>query len=78
MTILSTELLKAAARRPLAPGQSEFDLGLEPPESARPGCAGARLLLITGSRMGHPVDALQHSYRVLGFEDAVGGDEVLG
>jgi hypothetical protein len=27
--------------------------------------------------MGHLVDALEHGYRVLGFEDAAGGDEVF-
>ena len=32
---------------------------------------------ITSSRMGHLLDALEHAYRVLGFEDAAGGDEVF-
>jgi Transposase DDE domain len=34
-------------------------------------------LPITSSRMGHLLDALEHAYRVLGFEDAAGGDEVF-
>jgi hypothetical protein len=64
------ELLKAAARQKLAAGQGELDLGLE---------AGARggPLPITSSRMGCLLDALQHAYRVLGFDQAAGGDEVF-
>jgi hypothetical protein len=34
-------------------------------------------LPITASRMAHLWDALLHGYRVLGFERAVGGDEVF-
>ena len=34
-------------------------------------------LPITFSRMGHLLDALEPGYRVLGFEDAAGGDEVF-
>ena len=65
------ELLKAAARQRLAAGQSELDLGLD---AAAPGGP----LPITASRMGCLVDALQHAYRVLGFDQASGGDEVFG
>ena len=63
------ETLKAAARQRLAAGQLELDLGLE--------AAGGNPLPITSSRMGHLLDALEHAYRVLGFEDAAGGDEVF-
>ena len=65
------ELLKAAARQRLAAGQGELDLGLD---AAAPGGP----LPITASRMGCLVDALQHAYRVLGFDQASGGDEVFG
>src|SRR5215475_15860994 len=63
------ESLKAAAQQRIAAGQLELDLGLEP--------AGGGPLPITSSRMGHLLDALEHAYRVLGFEDAAGGDEVF-
>ena len=33
---------------------------------------------ITASRMGCLADALEHAYRVLGFNEANGGDEVFG
>jgi len=71
------EVLKAAARQRLAAGQGELDLGLEVTEPARRG-AGGGPLPITSARMGHLHDALAHAYRVLGFEDATGGDEVFG
>jgi hypothetical protein len=64
------ELLKAAARQQLAAGQGEFDLGLDTAAAGGP-------LPITASRMGHLLDALAHAYRVLGFEDAAGGDAVF-
>src|SRR3954453_12815412 len=68
------ELLKAVARQRLVAGQSELDLGLV-------GAAGhARAggpLPITSSRMGHLWDALEHGYRVLGFERAAGGAEAF-
>ena len=64
------ELLKAAARQRLAAGQGELDLGLDT------GAAGGPLP-ITASRMGCLADALEHSYRVLGFDQASGGDEVF-
>jgi Transposase DDE domain len=64
------ELLKAAARQRLAAGQGEFDLGLDT------GAAGGPLP-ITASRMGCLLDALEHAYRVLGFDQAAGGDEVF-
>ncbi len=49
------------------------------PGSHRPGRRGkgGGPLPITSTRMGHLVDALEHAYRVLGFEDAAGGDEVF-
>lgn len=64
------EVLKAAARQRLAAGQDELDLGL-----ARGAPGGP--LPITASRMGHLWDALEHGYRLLGFEAAAGGDEVF-
>ena len=63
------ETLKAAARQRLAAGQLELGLGLEP--------AGGSPLPITSSRMGHLLDAPEHAYRVLGFENAAGGDEIF-
>jgi hypothetical protein len=63
------EVLKAVARQRIAAGQGELDLGLE--------ATGRGPLPITSSRMGHLLDALDHAYRVLGFEDAAGGDEVF-
>jgi hypothetical protein len=64
------ELLKAAARQRLAAGQGELDLGVD---TAAPGGP----LPIVASRMGCLLDALRHAYRVLGFEEASGGDEVF-
>src|SRR6516165_6751615 len=64
------ELLKAVARQRLAAGQGELDLGLD---SAAPGGP----LPITASRMGCLPGALGHAYRALGFDQAVGGDEVF-
>jgi hypothetical protein len=64
------ELLKAAARQRLAAGQGELDLGLAVGAPGGP-------LPITASRMGHLLDALEHGYRVLGFDRAAGGDEVF-
>ena len=63
------EGLKAAAQQRIAAGQLELGLGLEP--------AGGGTLPITSSRMGHLLDALDHGYRVLGLEDAAGGDDVF-
>src|SRR6201997_4346218 len=63
------EALKAAAQQRIAAGQLELGLGLEP--------AGGGPLPVTSSRMGHLLDALDHGYRVLGLEDAAGGDEVF-
>src|SRR5215472_9696649 len=73
---VEVELLKAVARQRLAAGQGELDLGLEAIEPAKRGRGGGPLP-ITSSRMGHLVDALEHAYRVLGFEDATGSDEVF-
>ncbi len=64
------ELLKTAARQRLAAGQGELDLGLAVGAPGGP-------LAITASRMGHLLDALEHAYRVLGFAEATGGDEVF-
>lgn len=64
------ELLKAAARQRLAAGQSELDLGLG---TAAPGGP----LPITSSRMGCLLDALDRGYRVLGLDEAAGGDGVF-
>jgi hypothetical protein len=63
------EALKVAARQRIAAGQLELALGLEP--------AGGGPLPITSSRMGHLLDAVEHAYRVLGLDDAAGGDEVF-
>jgi hypothetical protein len=63
------EALKAAARQRIAAGQVELDLGLEP--------AGGGPLPITSSKMSHLTDSLERAYRVLGLEDAAGGDEVF-
>jgi hypothetical protein len=71
------EVLKAAARYRLTAGQAELDLGLDFAAAMPAGGRGGQLP-ITASRMGHLVDALIHAYRVLGFEQAVSGDEVFG
>src|ERR1700722_1067036 len=63
------EALKAAAQQRIAAGQPELSLGLEP--------AGGEPLPIISSKMSHLVDSLERAYRVLGFEDAAGGDEVF-
>ena len=64
------ELLKTAARKRLAAGQGELDLGLD---AAAPGGP----LPITASRMGCLLDALTRAYDVLGFGTAASGDEVF-
>jgi hypothetical protein len=64
------ELLKTVARQRLAAGQGELDLGLAVGAPGGP-------LPITSSRMGHLLNALERAYRVLGFADATGGDEVF-
>src|ERR1700757_99137 len=64
------EALKAAARQKIAAGQLELDLGLQ---SAGPGGP----LPVTASRTGHLLDALARGYRVLGLDEAAGGDEVF-
>ena len=64
------EGLKAAAQQRIAAGQLELDLGLDGPGPAGP-------LPITSSKMSHLVGALERGYRVLGFEDAAGGDDVF-
>lgn len=63
------EALKAAVRQQIAAGQAELSLGLEP--------AAGGPLPITSSRMSHLVDSLERACRVLGFEDAAGGDEMF-
>jgi hypothetical protein len=70
------ELLKTVARQRLAAGQGVLDLGLEATDPARRG-AGGGPLPITASRMDCLLDALEHAYRVLGFDHAAGGDEVF-
>jgi hypothetical protein len=62
------ELLKAAARQRLAAGQGVLGLDTGAPGGPLP---------ITASRMGCLLDALQHAWRVLGFDRATGGDEVF-
>ena len=64
------ELRKAVARQRLAAGQGELDLGLDTAAAGGP-------LPITASRMGCLLDALEHAYRVLGFDQAAGRDEVF-
>jgi hypothetical protein len=63
------EAPKAAAQQRIAAGQLELGLGLEP--------AGGGPLPITSSKMSHLVDSLERAYRVPGFEDAAGRDEVF-
>ncbi len=70
------ELLKAVARQRLAAGQGVLDLGLEQTDPARKG-AGGGPLPITASRMDFLLDALEHAWWVLGFDQAAGGDEVF-
>jgi len=65
------EALMVAARKRLAAGQGELELGLVTAAST-----GAPLP-ITSSRMGHLWDALARAYDTLGFTDAAGGDEVF-
>ena len=60
--------LRAAGQQWLAVGQLEPGLRLEP--------AGGGPLPITSSQMGHLAGVLGHGRRVLGLEDAAGGDEV--
>jgi hypothetical protein len=62
--------LKAVAQERLAGGQQEIDLGLPDGQECGP-------LPIISSRMAHLWDALAHAYRVLGFEQATGGEEVF-
>jgi hypothetical protein len=64
------EALKAAARQRIAAGQLELGLGLGGPGPSGP-------LPITSSKMSHLTDAVERAYRVLGLEDAAGGDEVF-
>jgi hypothetical protein len=63
-------VLKAAAPLRMAAGQLEFDFGLDAGASGGP-------LAITSSRMARLWVAMSRAYRVLGFETATGGDEVL-
>ena len=64
------ELLKAAVLQRLAAGQGELDLGLDTVVAGGP-------LPITSFRMGCLLDALDHAYRALGLDGAVGDDEVF-
>jgi len=76
------EALMAAARQRLAGGQAELDLGLEPsigvvsPGGLSAGPSG-RPLEIASSRMGPLWDGLCGAYDALGFDRAVGRDEVF-
>jgi len=65
--------LKAAAKQRIVEGQAELDLGLSLAEVA----ASGGPLEIASSQMGHLWDGLYRAYDVLGFEQAVGGDEVF-
>jgi hypothetical protein len=67
-------VLKAAAQQRMTGGQGELDLGLD---RAGPALPVGGPLPITSSRMGHLCDALDHGYRLLGFERATDGDEVF-
>jgi hypothetical protein len=64
------EALKAAAGQRIAAGQTELDLGLGDSGAAGP-------LPVTSSRMGCLLDALDRGYRVLGLDEAAGGDGVF-
>jgi hypothetical protein len=64
------EALRAAAGQRIVAGQLELDLGLEAAGRSGP-------LPITSSRMGHLLDALGHGYRLLGLDEAAGGDAVF-
>jgi hypothetical protein len=72
---LELEALKAAARQRLAGGQGELELGLD---AAALAATGSAPLPITSSQMSHLWQALGIVYEVLGFDRAVGGDEVFG
>jgi hypothetical protein len=65
------EALKAAAAQRLADGQQVLDLGLD-----SPGISGGPLEIVASCAQ-HLWDALCHAYCVLGFDHAVGGDEVF-
>jgi hypothetical protein len=64
------EPLKAAAGQRIAAGQLEPGLGLDDPGPAGP-------LPVTSSRMGCLLDALDRGYRVLGLDEAAGGDDIF-
>jgi hypothetical protein len=66
-------LLRAAARQRLVAGQGVLDLGLELSAAAE----GGGPLPITGSRMGHLVEAIRGGYAALGLPEAAGRDEVF-
>jgi hypothetical protein len=71
------EVLKAAARYRLTVGKGRARSGSGLRGRHASGGRGGPLP-ITSSRMGHLVDALIHANRVLGFWQAVSGDEVFG
>jgi hypothetical protein len=71
------EVLKAVARQRLNAGQRELDLGLGGAASAGWAAGVAGALPITGSRMDHLWNALNHAFEALGFQAACGGDEVF-
>ena len=75
---LELEALKAAACQRLAGGQGELDLGLNAAVVAASGSAPSPTPLpITSSQMSHLWQALGTVYEALGFDRAVGGDEVF-
>ena len=79
---LELEALKAAARQRLAGGQGELDLGLGASistggQAVSSSSPSARPLEIASSRMGPLWDGLSGAYDALGFDRAVGGDEMF-
>jgi hypothetical protein len=71
---LELEALKASARQRLAGEQNELDLGLDTTTVA---AIGSAPLPITSSQMSHLWQGLGTVYDALGFDRAVGGDEVF-
>lgn len=63
------ELLVAAARKKMAGGQGELDLGFSDESAAA--------LEITSTRMSVLIEAIRRIYTDLGIDDATGGDEVF-
>jgi hypothetical protein len=70
------QVLKAAARPLLSAGRGGLDLGLAATDPGR-NAAGGGPLPITSRWMGCRLDALERGYRIPGFADTTGGDEVF-